>query len=191
MKPSPEYRAWQKMKARCYNPNDKSFKHYGQRGLLVYPEWHTSFDSFLKHIGPRPSDKHSLDRIDVNGHYWPGNVRWATNLEQQNNMRRNLRVTYNGKTLTLPEWSRLMNIDIKTLYRRHCVLKWEPHRTFTAPLGKHTRCIDFGGRSLRLCDWAREIGITPKALSERINGLGWSVEKALRTPPKFKPKDKK
>ena len=84
---SPEYRAWLAMKTRCYNRNQRSFKDYGGRGIKVAKEWRRSFKRFFAHVGPRPSPQHSLDRIDNNGHYAPGNVRWATPVEQRRNQR--------------------------------------------------------------------------------------------------------
>jgi hypothetical protein len=87
-KRSPEYTSWKGMKERCFNPNRPKWKHYGARGIRVCPEWVSSFDAFYSHVGPRPSPKHSIDRIDVDGHYEPGNVRWATSSEQIRNRRR-------------------------------------------------------------------------------------------------------
>jgi len=87
-RPSSEYRAWYHMKTRCYNPNFNGFKDYGGRGITVCNEWIHDFQAFYDHIGPKPSPEHSLDRIDNNGNYEPGNVRWATRLEQRHNQRR-------------------------------------------------------------------------------------------------------
>lgn len=75
---TPEYQAWISIKARCYNPNSRNYKNYGGRGISMCSEWDADFMAFYEHIGPRPSDRHSIDRIDVNGHYEPGNVRWTT-----------------------------------------------------------------------------------------------------------------
>jgi hypothetical protein len=82
------YRAWGYMNTRCYNKNCISFKNYGGRGIQVHPEWRLSFLAFAEHIGEPPTSKHSVDRIDVNGNYEPGNVRWATPSEQAKNRRR-------------------------------------------------------------------------------------------------------
>lgn len=85
---TPEYRAWANMRDRCGNPCNPEYKNYGMRGVTVCEEWIGSFESFLGHIGMRPSADHSIDRIDVNGNYEPGNVRWATIDIQNNNKRR-------------------------------------------------------------------------------------------------------
>lgn len=82
-----EYRAWVEMRQRCYNSHRRGYKNYGGRGIQVCAEWRHSFSAFLNDVGRRPSADHSLDRINVDGHYEPGNVRWATWLEQCRNRR--------------------------------------------------------------------------------------------------------
>lgn len=82
-----EYRTWAKMKERCYNPNEKRYADYGGRGISVCDEWREDFLAFLRHIGPKPEGRYSIDRIDVNGNYEPGNVRWATDVQQSRNRR--------------------------------------------------------------------------------------------------------
>ena len=86
-KDSPVYRIWVGMKQRCFDSNHHSYPYYGGRGIDVCDEWANSFTSFYEHIGDRPSRGHSVDRINVNGNYEPGNVRWATAVEQANNKR--------------------------------------------------------------------------------------------------------
>jgi hypothetical protein len=87
---SSEYKAWDSMRYRCANPKHKSYALYGGRGITVCDRWQVSFDNFYADMGPKPSAKHSLDRIDVNGNYEPGNCRWATWSEQRRNQRRHL-----------------------------------------------------------------------------------------------------
>lgn len=86
---TPEYETWCRMVKRCSNPNAVNWKYYGGRGIRICPEWRNSFETFLAHVGPRPSSKHSIDRIDNNGHYEPDNVRWTTADVQAKNRRFN------------------------------------------------------------------------------------------------------
>src|ERR1700676_2787012 len=85
---SPEYKAYQMAEQRCTNLKDKRYADYGGRGIEFR---FASFEEFYKCIGPRPSSKHSLDRVKNEGHYEKGNVRWATPSEQQQNKRRRLK----------------------------------------------------------------------------------------------------
>jgi hypothetical protein len=86
-KHSREYQAWANMKARCLNPTNKAYGYYGGRGITVCEEWNSSFERFLGDVGPRPGPAHSIDRIDNDRGYAPGNVVWATKAKQQQNTR--------------------------------------------------------------------------------------------------------
>lgn len=90
---TPEHIVWAAMRYRCLNPSSSSWKWYGGRGITICDRWRDDFVAFLEDVGPRPSPEHSLDRIDVDGNYEPGNVRWATPSEQQRNKRRRGYVT--------------------------------------------------------------------------------------------------
>jgi len=87
MSGTPEYKSWQSVKQRCLNPISKTYPGYGGRGIQVCQEWQDSFMAFYDHIGPRPSASHSIDRIDNDGNYEPGNIRWATRSQQVQNSR--------------------------------------------------------------------------------------------------------
>lgn len=88
MTKTPIYRIWAQMIARCKYPTTTHYRHYGGRGIRVCDRWLNSFADFYADVGPRPSRRHTLDRMDVDGHYEPGNVRWATPAEQMQSQRR-------------------------------------------------------------------------------------------------------
>ena len=87
MSHTPEYRAWENARSRCINPRNRKYPDYGGRGITMCQEWSSSFKAFFDHMGVRPSNLHSLDRINTDGAYEPGNCRWATWVEQNNNRR--------------------------------------------------------------------------------------------------------
>lgn len=94
---APEYNVWNGMKHRCHNPNYGSYERYGARGISVCARWRNSFADFYADMGPRPSPQHSIERMDNDGDYEPGNCRWATLDVQANNKRRTIHV--GGKKL--------------------------------------------------------------------------------------------
>lgn len=121
-----EYNTRRSMIARCHNPNRKDFLHYGGRGIRVCDRWRESFENFFADMGPKPSPKHSIDRIDLNGHYEPGNCRWATVAEQMSNRSDSRYLTIDGVTLTMAEWSRRTGVHNTTI-------RWRKRRGFSDP----------------------------------------------------------
>lgn len=114
---SPEYRIWQAAKARCFNPKDKKFKHYGGRGIVMCRQWSDSFSCFLKDMGTRPSG-FTLERKDNNLGYAPGNCIWASYTAQNNNLRRNRVLVFRGCRRTLTQWSRFLGVSYDALRNR-------------------------------------------------------------------------
>ena len=98
----PLYNVWADMKDRCRNPNAKSWKDYGGRGISVCERWRTSYDAFVSDMGPRPKG-YVLDRIDNDGNYEPGNCRWVDRVTSQRNRRVCVRVTIEGKEYLLAD----------------------------------------------------------------------------------------
>lgn len=112
-----EYRAWNDMNQRCTNPKNARFKDYGGRGISVCAEWRASFTEFLSHVGLAPIGW-SLDRIDNDRGYEPGNVRWVPNGEQQHNRRRTIYVEHDGERMPLAVLAKRLNVKKNTLYSR-------------------------------------------------------------------------
>lgn len=115
---APEYVAWSGMIDRCHNPKNRRFRSYGGRGIIVHDPWRTSFKAFLSEVGLRPSRLHSLDRIDNERNYEPGNVRWASPKQQAANRRTTRAITINGETASVSEWARRTGIKRNTLDHR-------------------------------------------------------------------------
>lgn len=113
-----EYGIWRNMRSRCRNPRDPKFSDYGSRGITVCVRWDDSFEAFLSDMGERPSPDLSIDRINNDGNYEPGNCRWATASEQINNTRRNKCLTVDGRTLTATQWAREVGLDPATVLGR-------------------------------------------------------------------------
>jgi len=149
-----EYYAWTNMKTRCYNPKYPVFHRYGGRGITVCQEWRDSFSAFLEHVGPKPDPSYQLDRIDNNGNYEPGNVRWVPLETNANNKSTTQVLTINGESGGLPYWEVRTGRDRKTIWRR---LKdgWPPAwAVMLDPLPHKYRFISNG-----LAAWARKNGL--------------------------------
>jgi hypothetical protein len=114
----PEYRHWVNMVSRCENPDATGFEHYGGRGIVVCRPWRADFQNFYRDMGPRPSPKHSIDRIDVNGNYEPANCRWATSKEQGRNTRANHMVEVDGRSIPLVEAAEGAPVGYNTILYR-------------------------------------------------------------------------
>lgn len=122
------------MKQRCYNPKNKRYKNYGGRGIIICPEWlgNNGFENFYNwavHNGYK--ENLTIDRINNNGNYEPLNCRWANSKEQRLNTTNNHKLTYNGKTLTAYEWSKITGINYKCILSRINNYKWSVERALT------------------------------------------------------------
>jgi hypothetical protein len=111
MSKSLEYRCWQAMLSRCLNPKNIGFHNYGGAGVRVCDRWRHSFENFLADMGEAPFAGASIDRKDNKGNYDPGNCRWATRQQQNNNKTSNRMIDIEGKTQSLAEWSRELGVN--------------------------------------------------------------------------------
>lgn len=132
---TPEYRAWQTMRHRCTSPESPAWESYGGRGITIAPEWLNDPAAFIAHIGPRPSARHEVDRIDNDRGYEPGNVRWVTRSENDRNRRSNVFIEFNGERLTLAAWTERTGIPSDTLKER-LRRGWSVERSLTEPVQK-------------------------------------------------------
>lgn len=111
------YNTWARIKTRCFDQKCADYPDYGGRGITICDQWRDDFEAFYADVGDPPKGT-SLDRIDNNRGYEPGNVRWATPKQQANNRRKNRRVTYGALTLTISEWADRKGINHGTIRSR-------------------------------------------------------------------------
>lgn len=126
-----EYTSWESMIQRCENPSCKEFGAYGGRGISICVRWRRSFVDFLSDMGPRPPGT-SIDRVNNNGNYEPGNCRWATKREQQRNLSTNRTVIMDGRKITIAEAAPLVGLSPHTVYNR--IYRGEPEHLWMTPL---------------------------------------------------------
>ncbi len=183
---TPEYGVYYGMRNRCLNPKEPSYSAYGGRGISICDRWLNSFEDFLADMGKRPSQEHSLERKNVDGNYCLENCKWATEMEQANNKRSNVFLTWNGETLTIGQWTRRLGLSHNTIQDR---LKygWPIERVLgqkvlsvqdRAQNRSTTRILHYQGQSMNLTQWSLRLGLNKTTVRERLC-RGWSVEQAL------------
>lgn len=133
-----ERRKWAVMWYRCVNPKSERYARYGGRGIRVADRW-KSFDAFLEDMGPLPSSKHEIDRIDNDGNYEPGNCRWVTKLEQQSHTSRSIQLTFRDETFCLSEWARRVGLSCSAVYQRIITRGWSVEKALTTPTRRTKR----------------------------------------------------
>jgi hypothetical protein len=134
-----EFRIWHGMKQRCHNPKHPNYSYYGGRGITVCDEWRESFIKFFEHVGAAPSKDHTIDRINNNEGYYPGNCRWATMKQQSNNLNKNRILAYNGESLTVAEWADKMGCDRSVIAKRLDRAGWSVERALSTPVVARNR----------------------------------------------------
>lgn len=131
---SSEYKIWEHARYRCHNKNATKYSLWGGRGIEMDARWRHDFAAFYADMGPRPSRKHTLDRIDGNGPYSKENCRWATYTEQNNNKRTNRFLTHDGITLSMAQWAKRIGMNRDVLHNRIFKLGMSVERALTQPL---------------------------------------------------------
>lgn len=128
----PEYNVWQNMLRRCEGIGEKAI-YYTERGITVCDRWKHSFANFYADMGPRPSDKHTIERKDNDGHYCPENCCWDTRHNQARNTRQNRWITFQNETLCLSDWAERLGITSVALYLRLTKFGWSVEKSLTTP----------------------------------------------------------
>ena len=108
---------WRNIVSRCTKPEHRSYKNYGGRGVTVCEHW-LSFDNFLADVGPHPGKGLTIERVDNNGNYEPGNVAWATRKVQARNKRSTVQVEIDDRKQCLQDWATEIGVTPHHLYRR-------------------------------------------------------------------------
>lgn len=140
----PSYGQWSQMKTRCTNPNIPKYRRWGGRGIQICKRWsvgengYSGFECFMMDMGPRPSRKHSVDRIDNDGNYEPANCRWATHKQQANNRSSNCLITYKGETLSMLDTAEKYGISYFVL-RNRVSRGWPHDEAIETPAGASLR----------------------------------------------------
>jgi hypothetical protein len=134
------YHIWEDMKSRCNNPNNRRYKDYGGRGIKVCHDWQVDFRLFSNWaINNGYADNLTIDRINVEGDYEPGNCRWSTKKLQSNNRRDNRYITFKGTTRTLTQWAEIKGFKPHVLKNR-LNRGWSVNRALTTPLMERRKC---------------------------------------------------
>jgi hypothetical protein len=138
------YKIWSGIKTRCRTPNASAYPGYGGRGIRICDRWlgPTGFVNFVADMGDRPGPGYSIDRINNDGHYEPGNCRWATAAEQQSNKRDSCTLELGGRSMTVAQWSRETGIPAGLIWDRVFTRHWLPVDALTKrprPIRKRVR----------------------------------------------------
>lgn len=143
---TPEATAYKNMVARCMNPRIPNYRNYGARGICVSRRWlgPKGFGRFIQDMGPRPSDRHSLERKDNDRGYSPSNCVWATRAEQNRNNRRAVLLTHDAQTKNLIDWAKETGVSQDTISRR-IKRGWTVEDALTTPSTRTNRKRHYAG----------------------------------------------
>lgn len=137
MSKSKEYRCWQSMKERCYSGTGAEYESYKRRGITVCDRWISSFENFYSDMGPMPTKKHTVERVDNDKGYSPENCRWATRQEQAQNTSKSVLLEIDGKRKTLAEWGRIGGVSEEAIKYRMSIGKSVVDSVFAHRLSYH------------------------------------------------------
>lgn len=182
------YEVWKGMNARCSNPNHMFYKNYGGRGIKVCNQWKTDFlqfKEFMLSIGydeTLPTGEQTIERIDVNGNYEPGNCKLISRKEQNVNKRNNHLVTYKGETKTITEFAEEYGLDTENLLNRINNYGYTIEEAIEKPFRKcphkNPPLYEVDGEKLSLREWGERFGLTRSQIKSKTRHK--SVEEVVR-----------
>lgn len=166
------FNIWSGMRTRCYNKSDYHYKWYGARGITICDDWKNDFQAFYDwSMQNGYKEDLSIDRIDNDGNYCPGNCRWITHHEQSYNTRSNVYLTYNGETKCVSEWSNIIGISDGTLYHR-IKCGWSDEKILTTPIlipETQQIILEIDGQKRSIQEWSKISGISTQNIKHRLS----------------------
>ena len=191
-KQHPLYSVWSSMLARCYNSKNKSYKYYGKRGVKVCSRWRDSFSNFLEDMYSSYQKGLTLDRVDTNGDYSPDNCKWSTVTEQNNNRRFNISYKKTvpddspiyypfSNLITLKEFAYKINMPLIVVKYRYTHLV---DADYILNYEYDNRHYEYEGHKYTMNELYLISNHSQRLLWDRIIKLNWSVNDAVRIPPK-------
>ena len=172
-----EYRCWTAIRQRCENPNDSGYCDYGGRGIAVCDRWQ-KFTKFYEDMGecPEPKTQYSIERLDVNVGYEPGNCTWLLNELQGKNTRSTIRLTHEGKTKTIHQWAKETGLPCEVI-RSRVTRRWSAEKILTTPKAVPMK-LTHNGKSLTIKEWSSETGVSTDIIECRMS-RGMPLEKVF------------
>lgn len=174
---TPEYKAWQSLRDRCYNEKAVQYPNYGGRGIVVCERWLESFENFITDMGFRPGPEYSIDRENNDGNYEPGNCRWVTQEIQSNNKRNNIYYEFEGEQLTVSQIARKLKVSPATLNAR---LRYgmSPEEAFTKVFNR--KWVVVNGEQITMDQLSKRFNIKYSKVYRHLVTLGKPVEDLLK-----------
>lgn len=164
---TPEFKIWSLIKERCLKPNCKAWKWYGGKGITLCDRW-LKFENFYADMGPRPSEKHSVDRVDNTRGYSPDNCRWATDIQQANNRTNNVLITREGVTQTMKQWAQQLGIPYAVVKARRLSGVPDSELFAPSPRREYNRRIEYKGEQRTIKQWAQVLNLPYKIVWDNI-----------------------
>lgn len=184
---TPEYNTWKIIIKRCNDPTDSSYHRYGEKGISVCERWTSDFMNFYQDMGPKPNKTYIIRRINKDKNYEPGNCLWGLRDKQPSDRVTSVLYNYRGKEYTVPQLAMLPEavkngLTIGSIGARVRRGKWSVDSAVNTPVGNINTVYTHNGVTKTIKEWAEEYNVDYSNLYSRLIRLGWSFNKAIKTP---------